>query len=172
MNGVTRSLGAALSLAFAAGCARNEPPPPKRDDVAMQREWLYGKSAEAPGIEWRPSGLGVRSIAAGEGASPGLSDMVRVHYVLRLKDGRVIEDTRARGEPRDFLVSRLIPGWAGGMTALKPGGRAELFVPPSLGYGNASGGGIPGRSGLIFDIELLAVNPVTIPAIPGDARPK
>jgi hypothetical protein len=171
MKRVFRLLAASLCIGLFAGCARKEPPP-KRDDTAMLREWLYGKIAEAPGIEWRPSGLGLRVIAPGEGTPPGLSDIVRVHYVLRLKDGRVIDDTRARGEPRDFLVSRLIPGWAGGMTAIKPGGRAELLVPPSLGYGNASGGGIPGGSGLIFDVELIAVNPVAIPGIPESPQKK
>jgi FKBP-type peptidyl-prolyl cis-trans isomerase len=45
------------------------------------------------------------------------------------------------------------------MSALKPGGRAELFIPPSLGYGNSAGAGIPSGAGLIFEVELLAVNP-------------
>jgi FKBP-type peptidyl-prolyl cis-trans isomerase len=45
------------------------------------------------------------------------------------------------------------------MPALKPGGRAIFFIPPSLGYGGMRSGTIPPVSGLIFEVELLAVNP-------------
>lgn len=151
---------------FLAGCAPKEPPAPVvpiRDEAAVRREWLFGARAEAPDIEWRPSGLGIRIIARGEGISPQPMDRVRVHYVLKLKDGRVIDDTHTKGKPSDFTVSRLIPGWAAGMAELKPGGHAEFFIPPSLGYGNMSAGGIPSGSGLIFEVELLAVNPEVAP---------
>lgn len=151
--------GAALLL---AGCAPKEPPPPAapvRDEAAIRRDWLFGVRADAKDIVWRPSGLGIRVITPGEGVAPTPMDRVRVHYALTLKDGRVIDDTRAKGKPGEFVVSRLMIGWAAGMGELKPGGRAEFFIPPSLGYGNMSVAGIPAGSGLIFDVELLAVNP-------------
>jgi FKBP-type peptidyl-prolyl cis-trans isomerase len=155
----------ALALLVAA-CAPKEPvaaAAPERDETAIRREWLYGPSAAAADIVWRPSGLGIRLITPGAGPAPALSDHIRVHYVCRLKDGRVIDDTHAKGKPSDFVVSRLITGWAAGMTELRPGGRAELFIPPSLGYGNMSVAGIPSGSGLIFDVELIAVNPEAPP---------
>jgi FKBP-type peptidyl-prolyl cis-trans isomerase len=143
-----------------ASCGRNDPPPaPKRDDATIRREWLYGSRAAATDIIWQTSGLGIRLLSPGEGVAPIATDRVRVHFKCVLKDGKVIEDSRARGQPADLVVSRLIPGWAEGMGALKPGGRAELFIPPSLGYGNRGGAGIPAGSGLIFEVELLAVNP-------------
>jgi FKBP-type peptidyl-prolyl cis-trans isomerase len=143
-----------------AGCTRKEPPPaPKRDEAAVQREWLYGPRAAATDIAWQPGGLGIRLLAPGEGTAPLATDRVRVHFKCVLKDGKVIDDSHARGQPAEFVVNRLIPGWAEGMAALKPGGRAEFFIPPSLGYGNRGGAGIPAGSGLIFEVELLAVNP-------------
>ena len=161
MNRTTQLLTVG-SVLLLTGCGPSEPPPPVapvRDDVAIRREWLFGPRAAASDITWRPSGLGIRVITPGDGVAPQPTDRVRVHYVGQLKDGRVIDDSRARGKPMDFTVNRLISGWAAGMSALKPGGRAEFFIPPSLGYGNMGVGGIPAGSGLIFDVELIAVNP-------------
>jgi FKBP-type peptidyl-prolyl cis-trans isomerase FklB len=155
-----------LGVAALAGCTPQEPPAPAtpvRDEAAVRRDWLFGARAEAADIDWRPSGLGIRMIKPGEGTPPTSMDRIRVHYVLTLKDGRVVDDSHAKGKPSDFTVSRLITGWAAGMAELKPGGRAEFFIPPSLGYGNMSVGGIPSGSGLIFDVELIAVNPEVPP---------
>jgi len=149
-----------------AGCAPQEPPAaaaPVRDEAAVRRDWLFGERGQAANIDWRPSGLGIRIITPGEGTPPTPSDRIRVHYVLKLKDGRVIDDSHTKAKPSDFTVNRLITGWAAGMEELKPGGRAEFFIPPSLGYGNMSVGGIPSGSGLIFDVELIAVNPEVPP---------
>lgn len=157
-------LSATVWFLLGAGCSRKEPPPPpKRDEASVQREWLYGQRGLAADIAWQSSGLGIRLLAAGEGESPKLTDRVRVHFTCVLKDGKVIDDSQARGQPSELVVNRLIPGWAEGMAALKPGGRAEFFIPPSLGYGNRGGAGIPAGSGLIFEVELLAVNPEAPP---------
>ena len=149
-----------------AGCGPSEPPAPVapvKDEVAQRREWLFGPKALATDITWRPSGLGIRITAPGEGTPPLPTDRVRVHYVGSLKDGRVVDDTRAKGKPLDFVLNRVIPGWTEGIQELKPGGRADLFVPPSLGYGNNGVGDIPAGSGLIFEVELIAVNPPPAP---------
>jgi FKBP-type peptidyl-prolyl cis-trans isomerase len=145
-----------------AGCGPKEParpPAPQKSAAAVEREWLYGARAAAAEIAWQPSGLGIRVLSPGEGTSPRSTDRVRVHFKCVLKDGKVIDDSHARGGPVDLVVNRLIPGWAEGMAALKPGGHAEFFIPPSLGYGMSGGAGIPSGSGLIFEVELLAVNP-------------
>lgn len=134
-----------------------------RDEEVIRREWLFGPRAAATDIVWRYSGLGIRIITPGEGTAPQPMDRIRVHYVCKLKDGKVIDDTYVKGKPSDFTVSRLITGWAAGMAELKPGGKAEFFIPPSLGYGNMSAGGIPSGAGLIFEVELLAVNPEVPP---------
>lgn len=155
-------LCASLLAAIFSGCGPSQPAAPtpaKRDDATIMREWLYGPRAAAPGVVWQPSGLGIRVLAPGTGEAPKSSDRVRVHYVCSLKDGTVIDDTRAKNAPADLTVKTLIAGWAEGMAALKPGGRAELFIPPSLGYGTMGGGGVPAGAGLIFDVELIAVNP-------------
>lgn len=144
-----------------AGCAKKDAAPavPEPDPKAERRAQLFGPRATAADITWRSSGLGIRIVTPGEGAAPRTSDTVRVHYTGTLKDGTVFDDSRARSKPDEFVVSRLITGWAAAMPALKPGGRAEIFVPPSLGYGSRKVGNVPANSGLIFDVELIAVNP-------------
>lgn len=148
-------------LLLASGCAKKAAAPaiPELDPKAERRAQLFGLRAAAADIVWRSSGLGVRILTPGEGVAPRTSDTVRVHYTGTLRDGMVFDDSRVRGKPEDFVVSRLIPGWAAAMSALKPGGRAEVFVPPALGYGARKVASVPANLGLIFDVELIAVNP-------------
>ncbi|MBC7366378.1 MAG: FKBP-type peptidyl-prolyl cis-trans isomerase [Undibacterium sp.] len=154
-----------LSLAVVfvlPGCGPSKPEAPvtaKRDDATIMREWLYGPRSSLPGVVWQPSGLGIRVITPGTGGAPKTTDRVRVHYVCSLKDGKVIDDSHTRDKPADLVMKSLIAGWAEGMAALKSGGRAEFFIPPSLGYGTMGGGGVPAGAGLIFDVELIGVNP-------------
>jgi FKBP-type peptidyl-prolyl cis-trans isomerase len=154
---------AVAALLTACGPKETAPVAPEPDEDAIRREKWFGDAAKAPDITWRSSGLGIRILAPGTGTPPLPTDTVRVHYTGRLKDGRVFDDSHARGKPSDFVVNRLIVGWAVAMPALKPGGRAQFFIPPVLGYGNMQAGDIPGNSGLIFEVELIAVNPEPAP---------
>lgn len=152
-------VGAGLLL---VACRPAEPAVPvvsEADQAALRRAELFGDRAQDPAIAWRASGLGIKIILPGEGAAPTSTDRIRVHYLGRLKDGKVFDDTRKRGKPAEFTVNRLITGLAAGIPALKPGGQAVFFIPPSLGYGGMRSGDIPPVSGLIFDVELIAVNP-------------
>ncbi len=143
-----------------AGCGGTDTAePPERDEKAVRREWLFGPEAAKPGIVWQEDGLGLRILAPGSGVSPGPADRVRVQFVAKIKDGTVIEDSHTKGPPQEFVLGKLIPGWAEGMAALKPGGHAILLIPPSLGYGTGGGGGLPAGAGLIFDVELIEVVP-------------
>lgn len=132
-----------------------------KDPLAERREQWFGESATAPDIVWRTSGLGMRTLVSGdsEGLPPTMDNTVSVHYTGRLKDGTVFADSRVKGKPEEFALRRLIPGWASALLAMKPGERAEVFIPPALGYGGMQAGPIPPNSGLIFDLELIAVKP-------------
>ncbi len=150
---------------IAAGCGpkKTEPVVPAFDEAALRHEKLFGAEANTAGIAWRSSGLGVLVIVPGEGTSPKMADTVRVNYVGKLKGGQVFADSHTTGKPADFVVNQLITGWAAAMMSLKPGSRAKLFIPPALGYGGVNSAKIPANSGLIFDVELLAVNPEPAP---------
>ncbi|RXK55389.1 hypothetical protein ESB00_05685 [Oleiharenicola lentus] len=152
-----------LAVLLLAGCTPKEPPPPPapvKSELELKREKFFGAAAaQDKAIDWRSSGLGVKLITAGEGVSPTASDKVRVHYTGTLADGTVFDDTRAKGKPAQFALSQLLRGMTEGIGYLKPGGRAVLYIPPSLGYGSMRAGSIPPVSGLTFDVELLEVLP-------------
>jgi FKBP-type peptidyl-prolyl cis-trans isomerase len=152
---------------FLSGCGPKEPPAPVVPEKTVEeqrRENYFGKEIAAdPDIKWRPSGLGIKIITPGEGLTPQMNDRVRVHYIGKLKDGTVFDDSHPRGKPSDFPVNRLIPGWSASMPSLMPGGKGVFYIPPHLGYGGIRAGNIPPHSGLIFEVELIAVNPEVPP---------
>lgn len=165
MSVVLRLLLLGLVLVL-AGCGPKAPVVPEKTQAELRREDYFGlEIAHAPGIEWRTNGLGIKVLVPGEGEPPKPTDTVRVHYTGRLKDGTVFDDSRARGQPSDFPVSGLISGWSAAMPSLKPGGKGIFYVPPHLGYSGLRAGKIPPFSGLIFEVELLAVNPEPAPKV-------
>jgi FKBP-type peptidyl-prolyl cis-trans isomerase FklB len=102
-----------------------------------------------------PSGLQYKIITPGEGDSPADNDMVSVHYTGTLIDGTVFDSSRERGEPIEFPVNGVIPGWTEALKLMKPGARYMLYIPSNLAYGDKKTGPIPAGSTLIFDVELL-----------------
>jgi FKBP-type peptidyl-prolyl cis-trans isomerase len=106
------------------------------------------------------SGLVISILVPGpEGPRPKPGDTVRVHYTGWLQDGTVFDDSRRRGEPARFVLGGVIEGWNEALATMTPGTRAKLSIPPSLGYGSRRQGIIPPDSTLIFDVELLGVEP-------------
>lgn len=159
------SLPVLIVLVVLTACAPKPPEPaaataPQKSEHELRRErWFGAEIAAKPGIEWRPSGLGIELLAPGEGPAPTRTDKVRVHYRGRLLDGTEFDSSHARGKPNEFQVDHLIAGWAAAMPSLKPGGKAVFYIPPHLGYGGLRAGKIPPNSSLLFEVELLAVLP-------------
>jgi FKBP-type peptidyl-prolyl cis-trans isomerase len=103
-----------------------------------------------------PSGLYWQDLVVGIGEEALAGDSVTVHYTGWLHDGTVF-DSSVGGDPRQFLLSDLIPGWQEGILGMKVEGTRKLVIPPDLGYGSSRQGSIPGNSTLVFDIELIGV---------------
>lgn len=113
--------------------------------------------ATKDGVKNTASGLLYRIEKAGEGDIVEATDTVKVHYQGKLIDGEVFDSSYQRGEPIEFQLNQLIPGWIEGIPLIKKGGKIELVVPAELGYGEHATGNIPPNSTLVFDIELLDV---------------
>lgn len=104
----------------------------------------------------------IEVVKPGSGASPKPGDRVTVHYTGTLPDGTKFDSSRDRGEPYTFTVGQgVIQGWSQGVTKMKEGERATLTIPPALGYGARGQGKIPANATLIFDIEVLKVEPAS-----------
>ncbi len=116
-----------------------------------------GKRAE---VASTASGLQYEVLTAGTGAQPKSSDTVKVHYTGKLIDGTVFDSSVERGEPAVFGVTQVIPGWVEALQLMTVGAKWRLYIPSDLAYGpNGAGGVIGPNQTLIFDVELLEVNP-------------
>ncbi|MFM8577720.1 MAG: FKBP-type peptidyl-prolyl cis-trans isomerase [Planctomycetaceae bacterium] len=106
-----------------------------------------------------PSGLQYRVLRKGSGANPKATNAVKVHYHGWLDDGKVFDSSYRRGEPIEFGLNQVIPGWTEGMQLVGEGGMIELQIPSKLGYGDRGtpGGPIPPKAQLHFLVELLEV---------------
>lgn len=114
--------------------------------------------AEADYIETE-SGLKYYIIQEGNGNTPQAGDLISLHYTLWLEDGTMIDSSIQRGAPLEIPVGAggTIPGFEEGLLLVEEGGKAQIVVPPELGYGEAGGGPIPPDANLIFEIEIVAI---------------
>lgn len=104
-----------------------------------------------------PSGLYYRDLAVGNGAVVTAGRTVSVHYRLWLPSGQLIDANQPPSAPFDFVVGggKLIPGFDEGVRGMRVGGRRQLVIPPSLGYGSQPQPGLPGNSILVFEVEVV-----------------
>jgi FKBP-type peptidyl-prolyl cis-trans isomerase len=108
-----------------------------------------------------PSGLQYWDIREGTGETAKEGSHVRVHYTGWLTNGKKFDSSVDAGKPFDFTIGNgeVIKGWEEGVTGMRVGGKRQLRIPPSLGYGaeGTPGGPIPPNATLIFDVQLLQV---------------
>ncbi|MDR2258454.1 MAG: FKBP-type peptidyl-prolyl cis-trans isomerase, partial [Treponema sp.] len=72
-------------------------------------------------------------------------------------DGTVFDSSYSRGEPAEFPLSGVIPGWTEGIQLMSEGASYRFYIPSDLAYGPQGRPSIPPYSPLIFDVELIAV---------------
>ena len=122
-------------------------------------EAFLAENAKKDGVTVTASGLQYRVITEGAGEAPTATDTVKVHYEGRLISGDVFDSSIARGEPVSFPLNGVIPGWSEGVQLMKVGSKFEFTIPSALAYGPSGTGPIPPNSVLVFDVELLEINP-------------
>lgn len=104
----------------------------------------------------------LQAIDLTEGAGPEVKpgDTVRAHYKGTIaQTGVKFDSSYDRGEPLVISLNGVIQGWQQGVPGMKVGGKRRLIIPSELGYGADGSGSIPANSDLVFEIEVLAVNP-------------
>lgn len=115
------------------------------------------KNKARPGVKTTASGLQYEVLTQGMGRKPKATDTVRVHYHGTLIDGTVFDSSVQRGQPAEFAVNGVIPGWTEALQLMPQGSKWKLFVPPGIAYGPQARGNIPPNSVLVFEVELLGI---------------
>ena len=110
------------------------------------------------GVVTLPSGLQYEIIKEGSGAKPKATDKVRVHYHGTLINGVVFDSSVERGEPAEFPLNAVIPGWTEILQLMPVGSKWRVVIPSELAYGSRGAGDVirPNMT-LIFEIELLDI---------------
>lgn len=116
------------------------------------------QAASEPGAVTTASGLVYRQLAAGQGPSPSVNNVIVAHYHGTLADGSVFDSSIQRGKPFTAKLNQVILCWREGIAMMKAGGKARLTCPPAIAYGSRGAGRvIPPNATLTFEIELLEV---------------
>jgi FKBP-type peptidyl-prolyl cis-trans isomerase len=114
--------------------------------------------AAAPATaEKTESGIASRVLTKGTGTThPKATDEVKVHYSGWTTDGKMFDSSVMRGEPIDFPLNQVIPGWTEGVQLMVEGEKRRLWIPGKLAYGENPPPGAPAGT-LVFDVELLKI---------------
>jgi FKBP-type peptidyl-prolyl cis-trans isomerase len=124
----------------------------RREELAFLAE-----NSRKQGVTVTESGLRYEVISEGTGQKPLENDTVRVHYEGSFIDGTIFDSSYSRGEPEEFPLDQVIPGWSEGLRLMSVGGVYRLYIPSTLAYGADGSGVIPPYAVLIFEVELLAI---------------
>jgi FKBP-type peptidyl-prolyl cis-trans isomerase FklB len=123
-------------------------------------EDFLAKNKKKEGVVTLPSGLQYKILNKGSGKSPKATDSVTVNYRGTLIDGTEFDSSYKRNQPATFPVNGVIPGWTEALQLMKEGAKWQLFIPANLAYGERGAGGTIGPNAmLIFEVELISVNP-------------
>jgi FKBP-type peptidyl-prolyl cis-trans isomerase FkpA len=141
---------------------------PKVNELAQQRAAAAAEDAKKKGQEFTekvakekdatktPSGIVIRTITPGTGASPTADDVVKVHYEGKLIDGTVFDSSLKRGEPVEFPLKGVVPCWTEALQTMKKGQKAQVVCPSAVAYGDRGQPPvIPPGATLSFEIELI-----------------
>jgi FKBP-type peptidyl-prolyl cis-trans isomerase FklB len=136
----------------------------KKDGAAF-----LAANATKPGVVTLPSGLQYKVLTAGTGAKPAATDSVVCNYRGTLLDNTEFDSSYKRGQPATFPVSGVIKGWTEALQLMPVGSKWQLFIPADLAYGERAQGPIGPNATLVFEVELLSIQPKTPPAATPDA---
>lgn len=126
-------------------------------NLAEGRAFL-AENGKKQGIVTTATGLQYEVLQMGKGPKPTADQTVKVNYRGTLINGKEFDSSYKRGEPAEFPVNAVIPGWTEALQLMPVGSRWKLFIPSDLAYGqHGAGADIPGNSTLIFEVELMEI---------------
>jgi FKBP-type peptidyl-prolyl cis-trans isomerase FkpA len=121
---------------------------------------FLAKNKLVSGVTTTASGLQYQVLKPAAGAKPQPTDIVKVHYKGTLLNGETFDSSYDRNAPIDFPLNQVVPGWSEGVALMAVGSKYKFWIPSVLAYGETgSPPAIGPNATLVFEVELLAINP-------------
>jgi len=141
------------------------------EENKKQGEVFLAANKSKDGVVALPSGLQYKVLKEGTGPKPTATDSVVCNYRGTLINNTEFDSSYKRGQPATFPVTGVIKGWTEALQLMPVGSKWQLFVPSDLAYGErAAGPDITPNSTLIFEVELLSIQPKI--DVKPDAKPE
>jgi FKBP-type peptidyl-prolyl cis-trans isomerase FklB len=135
------------------------------DTNKKEGEAFLAANKTKEGVVALPSGLQYKILQEGTGPKPAVTDTVVVNYRGTLLNGTEFDSSYKRGQPAAFGVGQIIKGWTEALQLMPVGSKWQLFIPSDLAYGaRGAGRDIGPNSTLVFEVELLSIQPKAAPA--------
>lgn len=129
------------------------------ENLKKGREFLK-ENAKKDGVDTLANGIQYKVLKEGNGPKPTATDKVKVHYKGTLIDGTEFDSSIKRGEPAEFYLNQVIPGWTQAIQQMPQGSKWIIYIPSDQAYGQRGAGQAIGpNETLIFEVELLDINP-------------
>ncbi len=139
------------------------------DNKKAGETFLVANKAQ-DGVVALPSGLQYKVLQEGTGPKPAPTDSVVCNYRGTLLDGTEFDSSYKRGQPLTIQVNGVIKGWTEALQLMPVGSKWQLFIPSELAYGERGAGQQIGpNSTLIFEVELLSIQPKAATTTPAPA---
>ncbi|HXY26639.1 MAG TPA: FKBP-type peptidyl-prolyl cis-trans isomerase [Candidatus Acidoferrum sp.] len=123
------------------------------------------------GVVTLPSGLQYKILQDASGPKPTANDTVVVNYRGTLLNGTEFDSSYKRNQPATFGVGQVIKGWTEALQLMPVGSKWQIFIPSNLAYGPRGPAPIGPNATLVFDVELVAIQPKTPPVPPPTPAP-
>ena len=127
--------------------------------IESGEKFLSEMKTTVKGIKETESGLLYVVEKMGKGKKPISTSMVKVHYVGFTPEGVKFDSSIDRGEPAEFGLDQVIPGWTEGLQLMPVGSKFKFYIPQDLAYGDMAPEGSPIKAymPLVFEVELLDI---------------
>lgn len=146
------------ALLSARAAARSSQLGPQAEKNLAEGKLFLQENAKKEGVKVLPSGLQYRVISEGVGATPQITDTVKIHYSLRSLDGKEMKSSYRDGNPVVIPANAGIPAWREALQLMKVKDKWELFVPGHLAYGERGVSDMVGPyQPVIFELELIGI---------------
>lgn len=136
-----------------AGAARSL----AEQNLAAGKVFVAAQAAKA-GMKTLPGGIVFEVLTVGEGPTPAETDQVMVHYVGRLADGTVFDDSHSQPVPVSVPLTATLPGWREVLPLMSVGSKYRVWLPGPLAFGEQGLGTRVGpQAAVVYELELLGI---------------